>query len=115
MKNLLKYDIILQNCSTKQVKIYKRRENISDDPLYLSFDLDFEGVVDGEYNYYVFVDMREDVEFELKANILSTILHTEEGDVRLKDLKPIVGLMKIDKEIDNKPIYFENKIEYLYL
>lgn len=112
-EKLLKYDIILQNCSSREYKVYGNLQNISDDPLYLSFNIELDLPV-GEYNYAVIVNMRNDVEYEFKAQLTDTILHTADGDVRLDKLSPILGLLKIEGD-KQTPLYFENKIKYIYL
>lgn len=113
-EKLLRYDLILQNCGSKEYKIYQKLENISNDPLILTFNIDLSEMVEGEYNYAVIVNMRNDVVYDFKAELTKTVLRTEEGDIRLDKLNPQIGIMKIDGN-KNQPIYFENKIEYLYL
>lgn len=111
---LLRYDLILQNCGSKEYKIYQKLENISNDPLILTFNIDLSEMVEGEYNYAVIVNMRDDVVYDFKAELTKTVLRTEEGDIRLNKLNPQIGIIKIEGN-KNQPIYFENKIEYLYL
>lgn len=111
-----KYDLLLQNNASKEFTIYSGLTNISDNHLYYHFDVELD-VPDGEYTYVVQVDNRDDVEYELKTPILSTMIHTGDGDVLLRDLQPATGLLRIgagtpvydnvyDQTEDNQLIFY---------
>lgn len=101
MANSNNYDLILQNNGSKEFFVYSGLSNASVNHLFYEFDVDME-VPDGEYTYVVLINNRDDVVYELKTPILSTILHTGEGDVELRDLQPATGLLRVGK---NEVIY----------
>lgn len=113
------FDILIQNNASKEIFILKQLENVSDSNLYLQFeDVDLPAAVKGgEYTYAVIFNDREDVEYETKSLLLKTVLHTDEGDFILGDLKPITGLLRVGeietinqyKKDENKPIYYYKK------
>lgn len=98
---MAKYDLILQNNASKEYFVFSGLTDISTNHLYHSFDIEL-NVPDGEYTYALFVNNRDDVVYELKTPVLSIILHTEDGDVLLRDLQPDTGLLKIGA---GKPVY----------
>lgn len=98
---MAKYDLILQNNASKEHFIYSGLTNSSTNHLYYRFDVELD-VPDGEYTYAILIDNREDVEYELKTPVLSSILHTEDGDVVLRDLQPSTGLLQIG---EGKTVY----------
>lgn len=101
MAEINKYDLLLQNNASKEHFIYSGLTDISTNHLYHQFDVELD-VPDGEYTYVVTVNNRDDVVYELKTPLLSTILHTNDGDVILRDLQPGTGLLQIG---DGKPVY----------
>lgn len=111
------FDLLLHNKASKKIILYSGLENTSDDQLYILFE-NFEltqGEPDGEYDYFLIYNGRDDVEYEFGEVPLNTILHTADGDVKLKDLYPIVGLLKVGNPEDNTT-YKKNKekTEYIY-
>lgn len=90
------YDIFLQNNASKQEWVVTGLENTSDNNLYLRFE-EFSMPSDapeGEYTYALIYNGREDVSYDLKDVLLESVIHTGEGDVVLKNLRPLVGLLK---------------------
>ena len=67
--------------------------------LYIEFDnLDIpDNAQNGEYSYAVIFNGRDDVEYEFKNVLLDSVVKTDDGNVLLRDLKPIVGLLRIGK------------------
>lgn len=107
----MKFDVILQNNATKEVFVLSGLENTSYNSLYLQFD-DVElpkNVKDGEYTYAVLVNERTDVVYKPQNSLLETLIETGEGNVQLKDVEPLVGLLKVLKKNKNKDttIYYE--------
>ena len=96
-----KYDLLLQNNASKEHFIYSGLTDNSTNHLYFQFDVEL-NVPDGEYTYVLLKNNRDDVVYELKTPVLSTILHTEEGDVVLRDLQPGTGLLQVG---EGKPVY----------
>lgn len=111
------FDLILQNNASKKIYLYKGLENDSENNLYIRFS-NFEfvnGEPDGEYTYYLIFNGRNDVVYEFKDTPINTILHTGDGDVKLGDLQPKTGLLRIGKIAENKA-YRNNKAdnEFIY-
>ena len=107
------YTIILRNNSTNEVAVYNNMQDVAMGRLYLEFrnvDID---VPDGEYTYAVFTNNRNDVTYEFKADILDTIIHTEDGDCELRDINPRVGLMRVGI-VSAVNTYDNNKNETYY-
>ena len=97
-----KYDLLLQNNGSKEFFVFSGLTDISDNHLYYRFDLDLSDCKDGEYTYVVQANNRDDVVYDLNIPLLMTILHTEDGDVLLRDLQPATGLLRIG---DGVPVY----------
>ena len=91
------YDLILFNNSTRETTLKSGVENISTSHLYLQFDNVELDLPDGEYTVVCFVNNRDDVTYDFTIPILDSIAHTEEGDVQLKYLDPIVDIMRIGR------------------
>lgn len=103
-KNMIKqqkYDLLLENNASKEFFVYSGLTDASDNHLFYRFDVELD-VPDGEYSYVVLVNNRDDVEYDLNTPLLSTILHTGEGDVLLRDLQPTTGLLRVGA---GKPVY----------
>ena len=110
------YDIIFQNNSSREIFILRGLEDASHNNRYLAFeDVNLpSGMQDGEYSYYCIFNGRDDVVYETNTSVLKTILHTDDGDITLKDLKPFMGLLKVGS-INDKNVYNKdnnNKIFY---
>ena len=108
-------DLILQNSSDKRIWLISGLTDVSTSERYVQFDdVDLpEDMPNGEYYYALIINNRDDVVYEFKTDLLKTIVKTDEGDVLLKDLKPLVGLLRVGYVKDNA-IYpeRENKIYY---
>ena len=114
------YDIFLQNNASKQEWVVTGLTNTSDNNLYMRFE-DFEmpdGAPYGEYTYALIYNGRDDVTYDLKDVLLDSILHTEDGDVKLNDLRPMVGLLRYGdvpnanttyRTDNNKDFYYRRK------
>lgn len=101
MSNPNKYDLLMQNNASKEHFVFSGLTDLSDNHLYHQFDLELD-VPDGEYTYVVLINNRDDVEYDFKTPLLSTIIHTGEGDIVLRDLQPGTGLLRVG---DEKPAY----------
>lgn len=97
-----KYDLLLQNNASKEFFYFVGLEDNSYNHLYYRFNVDLSGCKDGEYTYAVLRNDRTDVVYELKTPLLSTILHTGDGNIVLRDLQPGTGLLRIG---DGVPVY----------
>ena len=106
MEMKMKFDIIFMNNASKKVKILQKQENVSEDKDCLRFEnveLDRPG---GEYTYAVICNERIDVRYDVKNDLLETVVMTDEGNVPLKVLRPFTGLLMVKNE--NKKTLFYN-------
>lgn len=109
------FDLILQNNASKQEWVIRGLQNTSES--HLSYVIDnFEMPADapeGEYFYALVWNIREDVEYELKDDILSSIVHTSDSEMQLRDLQPEIGLMRYGN-VETKNTYRNKNNEFLY-
>lgn len=110
MKNNILFDLILQNCGSKQIYIYKKLVNISENPSYLTFNLDLDNIPSGDYNYSLFIDNRNDTEFIIKSDLTQSIVMTGEGNVKMSALNPMLGILRICDKIE-EPIAYEEVLK----
>ena len=103
----MKFDLILQNNSTKEFFLFNGLENVSLSHLYIQFDNIDLDIPSGEYTYVAIENSRNDVEYEFKTPILDTIIKTTDGNVKLEDLHPRIGLLRVG-EITDVNIYDKN-------
>ena len=104
------FDILFQNNASREFTILTGLTNTSTTDLYLQFEGIELDVPEGEYTYAVLCNSRYDVQYETKTPILDTIVHTNDGDVILKDLCPLTGLMRVG-EIDETNVYDTEKAD----
>lgn len=102
------YSLIIRNNATNQPFAYSGLTNTSSGRLYLKFEGLELDVPDGEYTYAVFACDRTDVTYDFKAQILDTVIHTDDGDVELRDLDPRIGLLRVG-EINKDETVYDNK------
>ena len=100
----MKFVLILQNNASKQFYWYKDLENVSLSHLYIQFDNIELDVPSGEYTYVVFENSREDIDFDFKNPILDSIILTNDGDIKLEDIHPRIGLLRVGL-VQNASIY----------
>ena len=106
MEMKMKFDIIFMNNASKKVKILQKQENVSEDKDYLCFENVELDLPDGEYTYAAICNARDDVRYDVKNDLLETIVMTDEGNVPLKVLRPLTGLLMVKNE--NKKTLFYN-------
>ena len=102
----MKFDIIFVNNASKKVKILQKQENVSEDKDYLCFENVELDLPDGEYTYAVICNERIDVRYDVKNDLLETVVLTDEGNVPLRVLRPFTGLLMVKNE--NKKTLFYN-------
>ena len=102
----MKFDIIFMNNASKKVKILQKQENVSDGKDCLRFENVKLNLPDGEYTYAVICNERIDVRYDVKNDLLETVVLTDEGNVPLKVLRPFTGLLMVENK--NKKTLFYN-------
>lgn len=108
------YDIILQNSATKREYLVSGLTDSGNRLAYVFEDFAMpEDAQFGEYYGALIWNGRRDVTYEFKDVVLETILHTNEGDVRLRDLRPEVFLMRYGT-VEAEAVYRDNNTEYYY-
>ena len=110
MKMNVKFDIIFMNNASKKVKILQKQENVSEDKDYLCFENVELDLPDGEYTYAVICNERIDVRYDVKNDLLETVVLTDEGNVPLKVLRPFTGLLLVKNE-NKKTLFYNPKRE----
>ena len=101
------YTLILQNNASNEFSIFSGLTNASDNNLYVRFDDIDLGLPDGEYTYLLFICDIDEVEYSFKNPILDSDVKVEDDVFQLRDLCPVVGLMRIG-EVEDANIY-DNK------
>lgn len=101
----MSFDIIFVNNASKKVKILQKQENVSEDKDYLSFENVELDLPDGEYTYAAIYNSRDDVRYNVKNDLLETIVMTDEGNVPLKVLRPLIGLLMVKNE-EKKTLFY---------
>ena len=102
----MKFDIIFVNNASKKVKILQKQENVSEDKDYLCFENVKLDLPDGEYTYAAIFNARGDVRYDVKNDLLETIVMMNEWNVPLRVLRPFTGLLMVKNE--NKKTLFYN-------
>lgn len=106
----MNFDIIFVNNASKKVKILQKQENVSEDKDYLCFENVELDLPDGEYTYAAIYNARDDVRYDVKNDLLETIVMTDEGNVPLKVLRPLMGLLMAKNE-NKKTLFYNPKKE----
>lgn len=106
----MNFDIIFVNNASKKVKILQKQENVSEDKDYLCFENVELDLPDGEYTYAAIYNARDDVRYDVKNDLLETVVMTDEGNVPLKVLRPLMGLLMVKNE-NKKTLFYNPKKE----
>lgn len=106
----MNFDIIFVNNASKKVKILQKQENVSEDKDYLCFENVELDLPDGEYTYAAIYNARDDVRYDVKNDLLETVVLTDEGNVPLKVLRPLMGLLMVKNE-NKKTLFYNPKKE----
>ena len=109
------YTLLIQNRASRQE--YVIRGLVDKSKTYLAYIFeDFvmpEGAQFGEYEGLLFVDDREDSEYELSDVLGNTVVSTSDGDVKVKHLRPERFILKYGDYADDK-VFRKDNIEYYY-
>lgn len=115
----MRYDLFFQNNGSKEVYVVTGVEDKDSTDYVINFE-EFpmpEEMVDGEYTYVVFANTlpRENYEYELDDVLLDSIIVID-GEQRFsfKDLKPLIGLMRIGQVEQNMIINNDREEYYIY-
>lgn len=116
MADTNKYTVLLQNNASKEFYNYSGLTNESPSHLFYKFNVELD-IPDGEYTIAVFINNRDDVNYEFKTPLLETILKVEGyDDIPLRDIQPSLGLLRIGEKAPAENIYEggndDNKIFY---
>ena len=106
----MNFDIIFVNNASKKVKILQKQENVSEDKDYLCFENVELDLPDGEYTYAAIYNARDDVRYDVKNDLLETVVLTDEGNVPLRVLRPFTGLLMV-KNKNKKTLFYNPKRE----
>ena len=106
----MKFDIIFMNNASKKVKILQKQENVSEDKDYLCFENVELDLPDGEYTYAAIFNARDNVRYDVKNDLLETIVMTGEWNIPLKVLRPLTGLLMVKNE-NKKTLFYNPKRE----
>lgn len=106
----MKFDIIFMNNASKKVKILQKQENVSEDKDCLRFENVVLDLPDGEYTYAVICNERIDVRYDVKNDLLETVVMTNKGNVPLRVLRPFTSLLMVKNE-GKKTLFYNPKKE----
>ena len=106
MKMNMKFDIIFVNNASKKVKILQKQENVSEDNDCLRFENVELDLPDGEYTYAAIYNALDNVRYDVKNDLLETVVMANGRNVPLKVLRPLTGLLMVKNE--NKKTLFYN-------
>ena len=106
MKMNMKFDIIFVNKASKKLKILQKPENVSEDNDCLRFENVELDLPDGEYTYAAIYNALDNVRYDVKNDLLETVVMANGRNVPLKVLRPLTGLLMVKNE--NKKTLFYN-------
>lgn len=109
------YTLILQHNATRREFIVTGLTDKSETNLayvFENFDMP-EDAQEGEYTGVLFYDGRSDTRYELNDSLLDTLCRTGEGDVKVRDLRPEIFLLKYGVE-PAQGTYRKSDVDYVY-
>ena len=112
---MARYDLLMQNTANKREYLIHGLKDTSDSGLAYVFE-DFEmpeGAEDGEYLCALFRNGRRDAEYTMSDDLLETEIATEEGTVKVKDLRAEVFILKFG-DIETPYVARQKNNEYYY-
>lgn len=114
MKNYSKWDLIFKHNASNQTWVYSQLENVSLSDMYLEFH-DFQMPDEaplGEYTVYAIwnVRRRNDVEYDLTADVLKSNVTVKGETFMISDMRPIINLMQYGADASEpKTLFLNNK------
>lgn len=109
------YTLILQHNATRREFLITGLTDAQETNLayvFKNFDMP-EEAQEGEYTGVLFWDGRKDTEYELNDCLLDTLCRTGEGDVKVRDLRPEIFLLKYGAEPEPQ-VYRKSDVDYVY-
>ena len=109
---LLKFTLILKNNTSNEVTIY---DNLHGEMTLskVTFDNIIIDSEDGEYTYLLFLNYRDDVEYIFYNNIIDSVVKIKNNYIPIKNLRPMIGILKIDNNKIENSVY-ENQYNLFF-
>lgn len=110
---LLNFTLILKNNTSNEVKVYN---NLSGKMTLtkVSFDKIIIDEPDGEYEYLLFLNYRDDVDYIFYSKLLDSVVKIKNTYIPIKNLRPLIGMLKIvNNKIENS-IYEDSYNLFFY-
>lgn len=107
------FDILLQNNASRKITIISKVNDVSPSSLYLKFENIELNLEDGEYTYACIHNRRNDVVYETSAVLMDTVVKTNDGNVLLRDLCPLTGILRYGK-VEQQQVYNESNNNIYY-
>lgn len=108
------YVLTIQNNASKTITHYKGLDDVADNPLYHLFKNIELDVPDGEYTYYLIYSNSSDIQFEDNPVPMESIVKTPLETLKMKDMRPATGLLRVGNVEDTAKYKKNNTKEYLY-
>lgn len=106
----------MKHLATQREFVIRRLRNASENWLSYTFE-GFQMPDDapyGEYSCILFYNSRKDTTFEVKDDLKETIIHTADGDVKVRDIRAEYFLLKYGEEQKELEYLESNKDFYYY-
>ena len=108
------FSIFLQHNASKREWLIEGLSDKGNPMAYVFKDFEFpEDLPNGEFTGALVWNGRDDVEWEIKDVLLDTVAHTTVGDVKLRDLRPEIFLMRYGL-VSEKAQYRDTDKKYYY-
>ena len=110
------YTMLMQNLASKREFIFEGLKDTSEN--WLSYYFEGFTMPDdapfGEYSCILFWNERKDCTFDIKDNLKETVIHTAEGDVKVRQIRAEYFLLKYGEEQKELEYLEGNKDFYYY-
>ena len=108
------FELFLQHSASKKEWIVSGLKDVGNPLAYIFKDIVLpEDLPNGEFYCALVWNGREDVEWEIKDVLLDTVAHTSAGDVKLRDLRPEIFLMRYGL-VESEAQFRETDKQYYY-
>lgn len=110
------YTMLIQNLASKREWVIQRLRNTGDN--WLSYNFEGFKMPDdapyGEYSCILFFNSRTDCSYDVRDDLKETVIHTADGDVKVRDLRCEYFLLKYGDEQKELEYLEGNKDFYYY-